>query len=87
MELNAGRPTALGKKRLRVGHFQNFAKRAAFIGRALVIRLDDAISDPIAEVARLLRCAVVKPFGEVGLVHVRDEGGFDFLFTPPWSTL
>ena len=26
LELNAGTPAALGQKRLRVGHFQDFAK-------------------------------------------------------------
>jgi hypothetical protein len=38
-----------------------------------VIGFDDAIADPIAEVARLGERAVVEPIGQIGLVLVGDE--------------
>src|SRR5271168_1138332 len=79
-EPNAGIPAALRKKRLRVGHFQDFAKGSPLVIGVLIIGFDDAISNPVAEVARLFSGAVLKPGGEIGLVFVGDESHFDFFF-------
>ena len=38
-----------------------------------IVGFDDAIADPIAEVARLCQRAVVEPIGKIGLVLVGDE--------------
>jgi hypothetical protein len=49
----------------------------------LVIGFHDAIANPVAEVARLLRraVAVVEPIRHIGLVLINDEGGLDLLLT------
>src|SRR3984885_5013983 len=82
LEPNSWIPAALGQECLWIGHLQNFAKGLAFIDGMLVIGFDDAISDPIPEVAWLFPRAVVKPFGNVGLVLVGDERRLDFFFAP-----
>jgi hypothetical protein len=51
LQPNARIPAALGQKRLWIGDFQDFAQGAAFVGGVLIIAFDDAIADPIAEVA------------------------------------
>jgi hypothetical protein len=51
--------------------------------RLVIIRLDDTIPNPVAQIARLFQRAVVNPFGKIGLVFIGDERGFDFFFISP----
>jgi hypothetical protein len=46
--------SALGKECLRVLHNQDLAQGAALVSGVFVMGFDDAIADPIAEVARLV---------------------------------
>jgi len=55
--LNAWIPAALGEEFLRVLHTQDIAQRAALVGGVFIIGFDDAIADPIAEVAWLCQRA------------------------------
>src|SRR5579859_6865509 len=75
-------PTALGQKRLLIAHLQNLAKGLSLIRRLFVVRLDDAISNPIPKVALFFQSAVVEPFRKINFVFVRDEGGLNLLFMP-----
>lgn len=81
LQLNAGIPAALRQKRLRIGHFRDFAKSAALVCGMLLVRFDDAISEPVAEVARLFTRSVVKPFGKISLFFIKDKRALEFLFT------
>jgi hypothetical protein len=49
LELYAGIPAAFVQKRLGIVHLQDFAKSSALVVGVLVIRFNDAISDPVAE--------------------------------------
>jgi hypothetical protein len=82
LDLNAGIPAALGQERLWVGHLQNLAQGPALVVGMLVVRLDDAISNPVAKVPGLFGRAVVELGGDIGLVFVGDERGLDLLFAP-----
>jgi hypothetical protein len=46
-------PATLGEEYLRILHIQDLAQGAALVSGVFVIRFDDAITDPIAEVTRL----------------------------------
>ncbi|MGC1264640.1 MAG: hypothetical protein WA853_00045 [Candidatus Acidiferrum sp.] len=52
MELDGRVPSAFGEEGFGIGHLEDFAKGKALIGGVLVVGLDDAIADPIAEVAK-----------------------------------
>lgn len=79
---HAGLPPAFFQERLRIIHLQDPRQRRALVVGALVVRLDDAITHPVAQVVRFVRArlVVVRPRGQVGAVHVFHEGGFDLRF-------
>src|ERR1700683_2232772 len=81
-ELNPRIPAAFAEECLRIRHLQNLAEGPALVGGPLVVGLDDAIANPIAEISRLFQSAIVEPAGKIGLVLIGDERGFDFFFAP-----
>src|SRR4029077_15010307 len=66
-----------------IGHLQNSAERHALVDNMLIVRLDDPVPNPVAKITRLVHCAVVKPFGKIGLVFIGDERSLDFFFISP----
>src|SRR5262245_36248106 len=59
LKSNAGVPATLSKERVRIGHLKDFANGLVLVGGMKVVRFNDAISDPIAEIRRLFRRGVV----------------------------
>jgi hypothetical protein len=81
VQLDTGIPATPGEEGVRVGHPQNLSERATLVGCMLVVRLADAITDPVAKITGFFQSAVVEPVREVGLVLIADEGRLDLLFT------
>src|SRR5690606_32068661 len=83
-EVDAWPPAAFLQERLRVVHLQDPGERLALVVGALVVGLDDAVAHPVAEVVGLVRSplVIVRPFGQVGAVHVLHESGLDLQFAP-----
>src|SRR5262245_14718911 len=54
--------------------------RGRLVRRIVVVRLRDPVTDPIAELAHVFRCGVVEPGGQISLVDVGGEHGFDLYF-------
>ncbi|MGB2592889.1 MAG: hypothetical protein WBG02_13570 [Candidatus Acidiferrum sp.] len=52
MELDAGEAGAFGEEGFGIGHLEDFAEGLELIGGVLVVGLDDAIADPVAEGAK-----------------------------------
>src|SRR5918994_5541929 len=79
-ESHSRSPAAFLKECLRIRQLQNFPERLLLVGRTLVIRFDDAIADPVADIATLLHRAVVEPERQVGLIDVGAERSLQLLF-------
>src|ERR1700735_5121922 len=82
-------PAAVGQDCLGIRQFQQRLQSEALVGRLEVVGFADALADPVAKVARLLRCAepIIKPVRHVRTVLFSEECSIDFALAPPGPNL